>query len=64
MTSILFVMIRIYGRQFKCNYLKKKTFPEILAPFLKFTSNFEHFETSDDPHRLFISKIMDCEIGG
>ena len=43
---------------------KSKIFSEIFTPFLKFTSNFKHFEKKDDPHSLFISGITDCETRG
>ena len=36
MTSILFVLVRIYCDQFKCHYLKNKTF------FLKFLLQFSN----------------------
>ena len=37
---------------------KQKTF---CTAYLKPTSNFEHFEKKDDPHRLCIFEIRDCE---
>ena len=39
---------------------KLKTFPEFFFPFLKSSSNFEHFQTKDDIHCQFISEIIDC----
>ena len=43
---------------------KQKTFSHILAPFLKSTSNFQHFETKDYPNSLCVSEITDCQIWG
>ena len=40
---------------------KQKTFCEYFAPFLKFISNFKHFEKKHDTNSLCISKIADCE---
>ena len=40
---------------------KQKTFANFFSPILKLTSNFEHFETKDDAHRLCIFEIMDCK---
>ena len=41
---------------------KQKTFCEYLAPFLKFTSKFEHFEKKKrDTHCLCISEITDSK---
>ena len=43
---------------------KQKLFSELLALFLKRTSNFEHFEKKNDgAYRLCIFGIMDCESG-
>ena len=43
-TSILFLIRTIYGKQFKFNYLRIKNFYTNFSAFLKFTSNFEYFE--------------------
>ena len=40
---------------------KQKTFSAFFAPFLKSTSNLEHFERKDDPHSLSILEITDCK---
>ena len=63
MTSILFVIVRIYGdNQFKLQLSKKQiNFFDFLTQFSKFTQNFEHFETKYDTYKLCISKIMYCE---
>ena len=39
-------------------------FSEFFASFLKCISNFEHFLEKDDPHRLHLSEISDCERRG
>ena len=38
-----------------------KTFSHFFCPFLKSSSNFEHFEQKDDIHRQCISEIIDCQ---
>ena len=38
---------------------KQKFFSEFFAAFLKYRLNFEHFETKDDLHILYISQFMD-----
>ena len=40
------------------------TFSQFFAAFLKFTSNFEHFEKQDDVHSLCIFQVTDCERRG
>ena len=40
---------------------KQKTFSQFFAVFLKFTLNFNYFETTYDPHRFCISEITDSE---
>ena len=52
MTSIFFVTGRIYGSQFKCNYLRIKFFCELVAAFLNSTSSIEHFEKKRLPSGL------------
>ena len=51
-TSILFVIRTIYRNQFKCNYLRKWFYLLFFASYLKFISNFEHFE--DKAHSLVV----------
>ena len=43
---------------------KLKLFAEILFPFLKSSSNFEHSEKKDDIHRQCIYEFIDCQING
>ena len=40
---------------------KVKTFSQFFAPFLKSSSNFEHFEKKDDIDSECISENIDCE---
>ena len=40
---------------------KQKTFCEFFTESFKYTSNFEHFDKKDDPHRFSISGITDSE---
>ena len=40
---------------------KLKTFPQFFFPFLKSSSNFEHFEKKDDIHSQCISEIIDSQ---
>ena len=40
---------------------KLKLFAEILFPFSKYSSNFEHFETKDDIQSQCIYEIIDCQ---
>ena len=44
LTFILFLITTIQSNQFRCNYLRKKTFSEFFSAFLKSKSNVEHFE--------------------
>ena len=37
---------------------KQNPFPRFFLEFSKYTLNFEPFQEKDDPHSLFISKIM------
>ena len=41
---------------------KLKTFSEFFRAFPKSWLNFEHFETKDDPHSLFISEAQTAKI--
>ena len=41
--------------------LKETIFSDLFVPFLESTSNFKHFETTDDRHNYFISEITDWE---
>ena len=43
---------------------KEKNVCEVVPRYLKSTSHFEHFAKEDDPHRLCIFNIRDCEKGG
>ena len=36
---------------------KQKNFCKFFSTFLKSHLNFEHFEKSDDSHRLFVSEV-------
>ena len=40
---------------------KQKTLSQFLVAFLKSSSNFEHFEKKDDPHRFSKIEITDSE---
>ena len=40
---------------------KQKTFSHFFSAFPESTLNFEYFETEDDPHIFFISKITVSE---
>ena len=40
-------------------YQKIEIFYQFLSKFLKSTSSFEHFEKKDEPHRWFISEVID-----
>ena len=44
MKSILFLIETIERYQFRCNYLRKKTFPQFFTAFLKCILNFKYFE--------------------
>ena len=39
--------------------MKEIIFSQFFAASLKWTSNFEHFEKKDDPHRLCIFEITE-----
>ena len=43
---------------------KLKLFSEILFPFLKSSSNFEHSDKKDDIHRECIYEFIDCQVNG
>ena len=43
---------------------KQKFFSNFFGTFLKSRSNFVHLSKKDDPHRLCISDITDCERRG
>ena len=43
---------------------KQKTLSLFFGPFLKFASNFKHFENINDPPSLCMSDIMECETRG
>ena len=40
---------------------KQKIFSHFFAAFQKSASNVKHFEKKDNPHRLCVSQITDCE---
>ena len=42
---------------------QKNIFWIFFCAFLKFKSNFEHFEKKNDPHTLCILEITDCKRG-
>ena len=44
--------------------LKSKIFSEFPSPFPEPTSNLRCFEQEDEPQRLFVSEIIDCEKRG
>ena len=41
--------------------LKPTIFSDLFVPFLDSTSNFKHFEKTDDLHTYFLSEITECE---
>ena len=43
---------------------KLKLFAEILFPFSKSSTNFEHSEKKDDIHRQCIYEFIGCQING
>ena len=43
---------------------KLKLIAEILFPFLKSSTNFEHSEIKDDIHRQCIYEFIDCQVNG
>ena len=43
---------------------KLKLIAEILFPFLKSPTNFEHSEIKDDIHRQCIYEFIDCQVNG
>ena len=42
---------------------KRKTFSQFFSAFLKYTSNFAHFQIKDDHQSRCISQITVCEKG-
>ena len=42
---------------------KRKTFFRFFSAYLKYTLNFAHFQTKDDPHSRCISQITISEKG-
>ena len=62
MTRMLFRIVRICCSEHKRNYKgKQKTFSQYLLPFLKYTSNFKHFEEKYDRHVYCMSEIKGCQ---
>ena len=47
------IQMKLYKERINCF--------EIFALFLRSISNFEHFESKNDPHSLGISENKDCE---
>ena len=43
---------------------KEKAFPGSFSAFSESKLNFEHFQTKDDPHSLFICEATACEKRG
>ena len=43
---------------------KQKTFSSFFCGFLKYSGNFEHFQTKDDSHRSDNSESADSEKHG
>ena len=43
---------------------KQKRLSEIFSSFLKSILKFKHFQTKDEPHSWYISKITDSEKRG
>ena len=64
MTSILFLMERIYSNILRSNYLRNKTFFPIFLGFPKFRFNFENFRKKDDPHDWCSFELTDSEKPG
>ena len=56
---------RVLRQSIQMQFSKKKAnFSGFLDPSLISTSIFEYFEKKDDPHRLYIFKINECERRG
>ena len=65
MTSIRVAIWRIYGKNFKRHYLrKKKIFSGFFITFLKCTWNLEHFSKTDEYPSVSISEIIHTERRG
>ena len=45
-------------------FKKQKKFSRFITKFVKFTSNFEHFEKKDSPHSLSLFEFSNCERRG
>ena len=55
MTTILFLIGRIYSSIFRCKYLRnKKRFPNYFVDFKNLDLIFNIFKKKDDPHRWFV----------
>ena len=64
MTSILFLIEKIYSNQFKCNYLGNKKFlSQFLAAFWNLHQVLSMLK-NDETYSLYISKISDCKPRG
>ena len=45
-------------------FLETQKISQYFCEFLKYTSYFEYFFWTDDPHSWFISEIIDCKERG
>ena len=64
MASIPAAICRVYRKQLKRHYIKKKDFFWFFIAFLKCAQNLEHFQKEDEYASLIISKIIDAERRG
>ena len=62
MTSILLLVKTSEWKQFRCIYLKNKTFFLNFFRSLQICIKFGIFSEKDDPHSLCISEITDHEV--
>ena len=56
MKSFLFLIETIWRYQFRCNYVRKKTFPQFFPAFSKCILNFKYFLKKDRSHRSCVSE--------
>ena len=61
MTSIPFVIVRIYSNEFKYIYLRNKTFFEFFCMIFEIYFNFWIFWKNGVTDSLCISEITGCE---
>ena len=65
MTTILFLIGRIYSSIFRCKYLRnKKRFPNYFVDFKNLDLIFNIFKKKDDPHRWFVFEPTHSEKRG